>query len=247
MTRNPAFSTTAPETDPPPPYLRIILRWLAVACAAFVFADFCGVFIIDHFLTKIYMTTALVQLKSGDLSTVRNLVPDVSQEDFNTDFFHHELEVMTSSDILLPIIKDFDLEKVWAKRVYDTEQDAMPDTEALAYMEKILKINFDPKRNIVFIQAASPDAHEAADIANAVADRYKALKDAEETPPGSQGPPPENSVRILERAAVPSVPSKPNKAFDYNATIILAIFLSLCTASFVEIAIMISRASKRPG
>jgi capsular polysaccharide biosynthesis protein len=239
MTRNPALTASLPEADPQPPYLLIITRWLLIAAGFFFLTMFAGLYITEHVLQKVYMATAQIQLKSKDLSTVRNLVPDVSQEDFDADFFHHELEVMVSPDVLLPIIKDLHLDTTWAKRVYHTEGDQMPDKEALAYMGRMVHVDFQRGTNLVDIWVSSPDPLEAAGIADAIANQYLKLRH-------EAGDVSENHVHIVTRAQVPSEPVKPNKSLDFAVTVVIAVFLSICGASFVEVAVLISRASQRP-
>jgi len=55
----------------------------------------------------------------------------------------------------------------------------------------------------------------------------------------------ESPVRIIFRAEAPTEPSKPNKSFDFIVTILVAGFLSVAAASFVEIILLFLRASER--
>jgi capsule polysaccharide export protein KpsE/RkpR len=94
---------------------------------------------------------------------------------------------MESPDFLLKIIHDLGLDKAWAKRVFKSTQDQPSDQEALAYMRKIVKLDFARGTNIIDITVSSDVPEEAADIANAIADLYKVRRDAEQARRESEG------------------------------------------------------------
>jgi capsular exopolysaccharide synthesis family protein len=101
--------------------------------------------------------------------------------------FQSEFQIMQSPDVLKPIISDLQLDKVWAKRVYKSSLDQLPMQDALGYMNQILHLDFQHGTNIITITVASEVPKECADIANAVADRYKAKRDIEEDQKSTRG------------------------------------------------------------
>jgi capsular polysaccharide biosynthesis protein len=147
---------------------------------------------------------------------------------------------MQSPDVLLPIITDLDLDKAWAKKINAADSDELPDVDALTHMSKILKLKVVPGTNIIKITVSSDVPQEAADIANAIADRYKTMRDSEADHPLQESP-----VLILTRAEPPTEPSKPDKSFDFMVTIVAATVLSIFAASFTEVILMLTRASER--
>jgi capsular polysaccharide biosynthesis protein len=151
---------------------------------------------------------------------------------------------MESPDVLLSVIKDLGLDKAWAKRVYAADSDELPDVDALTHMRNILKIDLIRGTNIIKITASSDTPKEAADIANAIVDQYKTIRDGEENQRLGQGLT-ESSVRVLTRAEIPEVPTKPNRRFNFIVTILAACFLSITVASFNEVILLLSRASER--
>ena len=249
MTRMPHFSDPRPESDPQPPYLHIILRLLLVASSVFVLTVLAGVYITNNILPKTYTATAEIQLSP-------RVDSGLDQTQFQSEF-----DLMESPEVLLPVIRDLDLEKTWATQASQLDLDQLSDTEALDYMNKILRIHLERGTNIVKITVSSGVPKEAADIANAIAERYKTIRDVEEnqqTNPGTEKAAwekltpsqssafSENPVQIIARAVAPSEPSEPNKSFAFIVTVLMAGILGVVTASFVEVVSMLSRASKRP-
>jgi capsular exopolysaccharide synthesis family protein len=94
---------------------------------------------------------------------------------------------MSSPDVLSPIITDLQLDKVWAERIYKSGLDALPMQDALGYMSQILHLDYMRGTSIITITATSEVPRECADIANAVADRYKTMRDVEEDQVSNQG------------------------------------------------------------
>ena len=87
-----------------------------------------------------------------------------------------ELEIMTSPDVLSPIVTDLQLDKIWAKR-FKLPLDAMPMQDALTYLHSLLYLRAVPGTHIVDIAVVSEVPKEAADLANAVANRYDTVRE----------------------------------------------------------------------
>ncbi len=54
-------------------------------------------------------------------------------------------------------------------------------------------------------------------------------------------------LRIVSRAEAPAEPTRPNRGFDFIVTLVVAAFLSVMMASFVEIVFLFLRAGERLG
>ena len=279
-------------------YLTVTLRWLLIILVVFVLTFLSGVYITNHLLPKVYTATAQIEIRPNGVVWPIHLL---DQRDFQAEF-----EIMQSPDVLLPVINDLGLDKAWAQRADKSDSDALPPQDALAHMNKLLKLDSIRGTNIVWITASSDVPKEAADIANAIADRYKILRDVQEDDrenrgedslrnqiaqqqkvvdekkaavgktPQVQSPDyqaaqreldqqqaildalnvrlnqtiadsqlQESPVRIITRAEPPEYPSRPGKAVDLIITIVVAGYLSIMAASFVEMILLFSRASTR--
>jgi uncharacterized protein involved in exopolysaccharide biosynthesis len=214
-------------------FVFVSLRWLFVTAAVFALVVLGGLCLINQVLPKVYIASVSLQLPPGS-----NLQPVALQSELEN--------TMMSPDFLLSVVRDLDLEKEWAKRIYKLDGDQLPDVDALTHIEKLVKIDFSPGTNVVKITAASDISQESADIANAMADRYKTLRDLEAERSLVVGLPP-IPVRIFSHAEPPKEPIKPDKSFDFIVTLIVAGFLSVMTASFVEIVFLFLRAGDRVG
>jgi succinoglycan biosynthesis transport protein ExoP len=84
------------------------------------------------------------------------------------------------------------LDRTWSKEVSNSDEEQLPDVDALTHMGKLLRLEVVHGTNIVKITASSADPQETADIANAMAIRYKAMRDAEADLSETQG---EDSLR----------------------------------------------------
>ena len=158
-----------------PSYLKIIPRWFVVAFAVFVLTVLGGVYVTSH-LPKVYNATAQIQIRQED-----KRLGDFNGGDdhsFDPTAFQAQFETLQSPDVLLPIITDLKLDQTWATR--EKRGDKLTPLESLAYLKSALKLDLKRGTNIVEITASSEDPQEAATIANAIADRYKTLRDVQE-------------------------------------------------------------------
>jgi capsular polysaccharide biosynthesis protein len=214
-------------------YLTVILRWLLITFTVFVLTFLGGNYITDNFLFKICTASAGLQVPPSDL-----LIPAGGTVTFRPEFEN----IIRSPAFLLPVIMDLDLDKAWAKRASKSQEGQLSPQDALAHMNQILKLDCVSGTSVITITASSDVPKEAADIANAIADRYKSMREFEEDQRSTGGLKQEHSVRILTRAQIPPIP---DKSFAYLVTILVAGFLSLMAASFVEMIFLFLRASTR--
>jgi succinoglycan biosynthesis transport protein ExoP len=162
-------------------YFKIIRNRLWVIFTIFTLTIVSGVYVTNEVLPKVYTATAQVQLRPRETTDINPVGPDGSTErGFDPTTFQAEFEIMQSADVLLPIITDLQLDKIWAKREYKSGLDALPPQDALAFMSGHLKLDQQRGTNLINISFSSEVAKECADVANALADRYKTMRDVEE-------------------------------------------------------------------
>ena len=217
-------------------YAAVIVRWLVVGTLTFFATMATGYYITNDVLAKVYTASAVVQLPPGDLATAASLslISMAPQPQFET--------TMMSPELLLSVVKDLGLEKTWAQRLHNMDQEDLPDVDALTRIGRLVKINVRRGTNLVEITAASDLPQEAADIANAIAVHYQNLRDERS---GLTSAANIDLVHVVERAVVPSEPSLPRKGVDFIVTFVSACVLSLLAASFVEMVMLFVRAGER--
>ena len=156
-------------TVPTPPrlirYFAVAGRWLLIVGVVFALTFTVGRYAVDQVAGKTYAATAVIQVVSSGPT-------DVSLETAR--------KAVTSPKILSSVIDDLGLDRAWARRIFKSREDELSPADALAYMGKILEVEAKPGTPIMNITVSSDLPTEAAGIANAVADRYKISRDAEE-------------------------------------------------------------------
>jgi len=146
------------------PYIIILLRWFLVAVAVLAATVLGGACLIHRLLPKVYQSTARVQVMlPGN--------PPTQPTEYQPEF-----ETIQSPVVLNAVITRLDLKEAWSRRVFK-EAKPLSDSRALAYLISLLSIDYKDGTNIIDISASSDDPQEAADIANAVAEGYKARRE----------------------------------------------------------------------
>jgi uncharacterized protein involved in exopolysaccharide biosynthesis len=144
-----------------------LARVCAVVFSVFSFMVMAGAYIDFCILPRIYAAQSQIEV----------VIP---RDDASPDPIRAEIAFMYRPDVLAPIITDLSLNKIWAKRVYKSGLDVLPMQDALSYLNRILFISQVPGTHIISISVSSEVPQEAADIANAVADRYFTLRSGDE-------------------------------------------------------------------
>ncbi len=127
---------------------------------------------------KMYSATALMQIQIT-ASGIQSMGV-VSDSKFGSETeVRPQMEILTSQDFLTPIIEAQKLDGIWAKR-FRSDHEKLSHQATLDHLRKILKIGWVPGTNIIGVTAASELPQEAADIANAVVDHYKAMRAQEQ-------------------------------------------------------------------
>jgi uncharacterized protein involved in exopolysaccharide biosynthesis len=139
-----------------------LARIASVVFTVFVLAFAHGAYITYCVLPRIYEADAKIEVPRLDISGP----------------IHNELEIINSPDVLSPIITDLELDKIWAKRL-KLAIDQVPMQDALGYLNKNLRFDCAPGSSVITITVSSEVPKEASDVANAVADRYQSVREAD--------------------------------------------------------------------
>lgn len=168
-------------------YFKIIRNRLWVIFTIFTLTVLSGYYVTNYVLPKVYTATAQIQIRPRGVTDITPIGPDgQTQQNFDPTSFQAEFEIMKSSDVLLPIITDLELDKTWAKRAH-VPLEALPPQDAYGYMTNHLKLELARGTNLINITFSSEVPKECADVANAIADRYKNLRDVEEDERNNRG------------------------------------------------------------
>jgi len=168
-------------------YFKIIRNRLWVIFTIFALTVLSGYYVTNYVLPKVYQASAQIQINAEHIADVAALGGSPTENHMDTSYFQSEFQIMQSPDVLKPIISDLQLDKIWAKRVYKSNLDQLPMQDALAHMSNILHLDFTRGTNIIEITVSSEVPKECADVANAVADRYKAKRDIDEDQRSTRG------------------------------------------------------------
>ena len=119
-----------------------------------------------------YLATAAIEIRLREIIPIPALQ---SAEGMQAQELHNEFEVIESPDVLRPVITDLKLDRIWAERM--NKGGVLPMEDALKYLTGRLKLTNHPDTMVINITVSSNVPNEAEDIANAIAYRYKALRD----------------------------------------------------------------------
>jgi len=219
--------------DPNPPYFSILTRWFFVAALVFSGVFFGVLLVADQALPKTYQASAMaeVQFPTTNISAPKLGTPDEQTLEDEVDF-------IKSSPVMLPVIQDLQLEKAWAARIFHST-DPISDDNALLHLQGKVAVAWVKDTSILRVTVSSDVPPEAAEIANGVIDQYLAQRN-------QQGPAGTNmTVRIVERADAPTQPAWPNSTVVRIVAALLGAMLAISIASFMEVAVMLTRASER--
>src|ERR1017187_10352852 len=100
-------------------YFKIIRNRLWVIFTIFALTVLSGYYVTNEVLPKVYTATSQIQIRPRGVLEVAGVGPGgFTEKNFDPVNFQAEFEIMQSSNVLLPIITDLQLDKIWAKRVY---------------------------------------------------------------------------------------------------------------------------------
>ena len=160
-------------------YFKVIRNRLWVIFTIFTLTVLSGYYVTNEVLQKTYSATSEIKILPREITPIPTTTNGKTEAEIGTQEFQNEFEVITSPDVLSPIITDLQLDKVWAKR-FKSALDALPMQDALGYMTAILHLDYKHGTSIITITVTSEVPKECSDIANAVANRYKTMRDVAE-------------------------------------------------------------------
>ncbi|MCE0483976.1 MAG: hypothetical protein LV479_07035 [Methylacidiphilales bacterium] len=208
------------------------MRWLTVAFIVFALT-LLGTFFVSETLATGYIATEEIKVEPGKSP---GKIPQIEADLLHVSPLQEDINAMESPGFLLAIVKDKGLDRVWAERIFDTPEPPMSDTESLDYIRWRLKIEAKPGTHIILIHFAGDEPKEAAEVANAIGEKYRDLRNQMDPgsvlQPGAQLP-----VQIITPAAVPSDEKKSNPALNLIITVIVGVLLSILVACWVEMAV----------
>ena len=228
----------APVTSRTQRYLSVLARWFCITFVVFAITLWTGKYITENVLHKTYEATAEIQVGTERITELPELNPNAPPSPRIQGAFQE----MQSPDVLGKVIRDLGLDKAWAKRAAKAGEEKLSESDALVEMGKILRLDYTRGTNIIDLTATGENPTEVANIPNAIADLYKAKRDAELG--ASTGTPNESSVHILKRAEAPAYPSKPNNPLYFIGTVGIAAVISLVAGCFVEVIMLFCRAGE---
>ena len=160
-------------------YFKVIRNRLWVIFTIFTLTVLSGYYVTNEVLQKTYTATSEIKILPREITPIATPSGGKTEGEIGTQEFQNEFEVISSPDVLSPIITDLQLDKVWAKR-FKSALDALPMQDALGYMTGILHLDFKRGTSIITITVQSEVPEECSKIANAVANRYKTMRDVAE-------------------------------------------------------------------
>ena len=168
-------------------YFKIIRNRLWVIFTIFTLTVISGYYVTNEVLPKIYSATAQIQILPRGITYTSGILNSRPDAPFDPVNFTAEYNIMQSPAVLLPVIKNLQLDKIWAKREFKSTLEALPDEDSLKFMSDILKLDFARNTNLVNITVSTQVPKESADIANAIAIQYKQMRDSEEESRNTNG------------------------------------------------------------
>src|SRR5271155_1802799 len=107
-------------------YFRVVRNRLWVIFTIFILTVLSGAYVTEEVLPKEYTSSAQIQLSPRGEHTIDSFEAGTADKPFDSTAFNAEFEIMQSPDVLLPIINDLQLDKIWAKRVFKSGLDRLP-------------------------------------------------------------------------------------------------------------------------
>ena len=143
---------------------------------------------------KMYSATAKAVI---GIPVCGDLGPALLKEKYEKEIIAYETPCILPASSLESIIHSLKLDRIWARR-FHSFKNSLSEQEAIGHLRDVVKVEFPNGTNfikavpmgdyyefapdllILKITASSEVPQEAADIANAVVDRYKAIRDQED-------------------------------------------------------------------
>ncbi|MGO8930403.1 MAG: GumC family protein [Limisphaerales bacterium] len=151
-------------------YWRIIRIRKTVILAVFLLVVITAT-LVTFILPESYTSTARIKIEH-DTSDISPLMERGGITPYDPYFLQTENELIQSELILGKVIEDLNLNTEWGKKYGNGER--LKTAETLAMLKRRIELHFVRNTSLIEISVISEKAEEAARIANAVADAYKA-------------------------------------------------------------------------
>lgn len=142
-----------------------------------------------------------------------------------------QVEIIRSDPVLSSVVTRLDLRERWGRR-YGGER--LSTDEALNHLKRHLSVQNLRLTLVLEIRFLSPDRREAAEVANAVAEARRAWRTRN------------GQVAIIDQAAVPTRPVRPNKPLNVFLGCVAGVFLGLISSGLVLLWGALRPAAHRP-
>src|SRR5258706_2079996 len=174
-----SFDLMAPLKVPPPQetklhfldYWRIIRIRKTVILAVFLLVVITAT-LVTFILPESFASSARIKVEH-DQSDISGISDRGMMGGYDPYFIQTEFELIQSEVILGKVIKELDLNAEWGKK-YNPGQGPLKTTESMGLLKS--RMDLRPVRNtsLIEIRVMSEKADDAAKLANAIADVYKA-------------------------------------------------------------------------
>ena len=159
----------APASRPRFPFVILFFPWLLVAITATL---------VTEVLPESFSSTARIKVER-DHSDIAGLAESPGVLGYDPYFIQTEFELIQSQIILGKVIDDLDLNKEWGKKY--ASGDRLKTSESIALLKARIDLRVVRNTSIIQIRVFSEKSEEAAKIANAIADAYRAHRQEERT------------------------------------------------------------------
>jgi hypothetical protein len=141
-------------------------------------------------------------------------------------------EKLRSKAVLYPLIEEFELNERWGERRGSGEPLSIPD--AYEMLQGRIDVRQVLNTGMIEIRVSSQDRHEAAELANAIADRYTEIRG-------------EGLFEIVDRAEAALRESRPSRSLGLFVGAVLAMFLGLVVSGLTLFLATRHRSGAAPG
>lgn len=126
---------------------------------------------VTFILPETFASTAMIKIDRDDSNTGK---PVSSPYDYDPYFIQTQFEIILSQSVLNPVIEKLHLNETWGKKYFAGEK--LKDVESYEILKGRLSIAPVHNTTLAKITVYSEDRLEAAQIANAVAESYRAFR-----------------------------------------------------------------------
>ena len=127
---------------------------------------------VTFILPKSFSSTVRIAIEK-DAPDINPLLAIQQQTPFDPYFVQTEFEKIQSKKMLYKVIRDLDLTRVWAQRYH---MDKLSEGECAQILKKIIDVRQSRNTSLIEIRVFSEDRQEAANIANTLAEVYRASR-----------------------------------------------------------------------